>query len=253
MIFCNVSGPRSKTGGIGNNFFKIATALSFSKRHNVEACFSEWRYDIFRKDRVKFGTKREHINIENAYNELSFSFSPIPFKDNLEIRGYFQSEKYFEGYKEYIFYCFEPKEEIKDYLKKKYGWLISQDTVAIHVRRGDYLTNPLHPVLQKEYFEESIKKMPKQYLKVIFSDDIQWCKNNLDKDCYFVENEEDYIDLFLMSECNYHIISNSSFSWWGAYLGKKSEKKVIAPKNWFGGSLSSMSIKDIIPKGWNLV
>ena len=88
---------------------------------------------------------------------------------------------------------------------------------------------------------------------LIFSDDIVWCKNNFVGDKFiFIEGEEDYIDLWLMSLCNHNIIANSSFSWWGAWLNKNNNKTVIAPKNWFGPN-KKLDPTDLYCKDWLVI
>ena len=92
---------------------------------------------------------------------------------------------------------------------------------------------------------------PDTEIFVVFSDDIKWCKENfIGNNFYFVENEKDYIEMYLMSSCNNNIISNSSFSWWSAWINENENKKIIGPKNWFGPSLSNISDRDIIPLEW---
>lgn len=87
-------------------------------------------------------------------------------------------------------------------------------------------------------------------LFIVFSDDIEWCEENLPKDnFYYIKNEKDYIELYLMSMCNNNITCNSSFSWWGAWLNKKEDKKVIGPKIWFGSAINH-NTDDIIPQSW---
>jgi hypothetical protein len=125
-----------------------------------------------------------------------------------------------------------------------------KDYIGIHIRRGDYLRFPdHHPILPIEYYKTAI-----DYFKAdnvfVFSDDIDWCKSNIIGDnIIYIENEKDYIEMYLMSLCENNIISNSSFSWWGAWLNENKNKKVIGPKLWFGNAIQFIS-DDIIPEGW---
>jgi hypothetical protein len=87
---------------------------------------------------------------------------------------------------------------------------------------------------------------------LIFSDDINWCKNNLlikNKNIFFIEGNQDYIDLWLMSMCKNNIMANSTFSWWGAWLNKNPNKKVFVPRTWFGNMIKH-NTKDLIPNTW---
>lgn len=253
MIYCNVAGERKIIGGLGNNLFKIAAAASLAKKNNDEFSISAWRYDIFQDGVFKFGVDKKSINIENIYYEPYFQYQEIEYKSNMEVVGSFQSEKYFE--KQYIMESFKPKQQIKSYIIEKYGALLSKKTCSIHVRRGDYLTNSKrHPVLPEDYYRMAMNKMVDWNVEsfIIISDDINWCKNTnvfKNNNVFFVCNEKDYIDLFLMSMCDHNIISNSTFSWWGAWLNGNNIKKVIAPKIWFGPGLS-FDTKDVVPEEW---
>ena len=122
---------------------------------------------------------------------------------------------------------------------------------SIHVRRGDYVKHPNHhPVQTIEYYNKSVEMVGKDTTIVVFSDDIEWCKKNFNIDnIIYIEDEKDYIELYLMSLCDNNIISNSSFSWWGAWLNTNENKKVIAPNKWFGSAINE-NTNDIIPKGW---
>ena len=89
---------------------------------------------------------------------------------------------------------------------------------------------------------------------LVFSDDIKWCKENFIGDNFiFVENEKDYIDLYLMSMCNHNIISNSSFSWWGAWLNQSKEKVVISPEKWYGPNKGDRNLDDLLMSDWILI
>jgi len=104
--------------------------------------------------------------------------------------------------------------------------------VALHVRRGDYLLHPNHLVLPLQYYQNALlymDAMKKDIQVFIFSDDLDWCRNNF-AECNFVELPEDYLEFELMRECKHFIIANSTFSWWAAYLSMNAT--IIAPKNW---------------------
>ena len=106
----------------------------------------------------------------------------------------------------------------------------------------------------KEYFQKAISLFSQDALFVVFSNDINWCKTNLQglaKNLIFIENEPYYHDFYLMSLCKHQIISNSSFSWWAAYLNRNPDKIVIAPINWFTKA-SGFHSKDLFPDEWIL-
>lgn len=146
---------------------------------------------------------------------------------------YLQGEEYFEDY--------------ADEIKRLYGAGISKiDQVSIHVRRGDYVNNPFYvDLFSVGYYEKAMAMFPGASF-LVFSDDIEWCKlQDIFKNCEFSEGNSEIEDLNLMASCQGHIIANSSFSWWGAYLGKG---KVVAPsaKNWYRDGVE----RSKCPKNW---
>lgn len=142
-------------------------------------------------------------------------------KDN-GIDHYYQDPRFFEGYEDEIRAMFkEPSEAL--------------DMVAIHVRRGDYVNNPFYVDLTKtNYYEDAMLEFPDADF-LIFSDDIEWCKNYPSfAGCEFSEGRTEVEDMNLMASCKGIIMANSSFAWWGAFL---SDAKVIAPKAWYSDGI----------------
>ena len=141
---------------------------------------------------------------------------------------------------------------IKQIIAEKYDSILKKRTTAIHVRRGDYLKfSKHHPAQTAEYYNNGMELLRnKTDTFIVCSDDIEWCKQNIIGDnVVYIENERDYIELYLISLCDNVIISNSSFGWWGAWLNKNSNKTVIATKQWFGEAISHNE-SDIIPNKW---
>jgi hypothetical protein len=190
------------------------------------------------------------------------AFDPtiLQLPDNVCLDGYWQSEKYFPG--------------IRALLKKEFTLRVSSDgedhqlqerirgcaAVSLHVRRGDYLTNPHaakhHGTCDRDYYDLAVsfikKKFPAAEL-FIFSDDPHWSAMNMNFDLPTTivsktDGTAEGRDLTLMSSCRHHIIANSSFSWWGAWLGDDPEKIVIAPKRWFNDPARFTG--DLVPEGW---
>jgi hypothetical protein len=160
----------------------------------------------------------------------------LPEMGNVDLFGYFQSEKYFYNCKRTILDIFKIHET-----KLESGF--------IHIRRGDYVSLPTyHPLQTIDYYQTGMDKLKLNHY-YCFSDDIQWCKENLkDHRIEFVENTTEIQDLELMMQCKGSIIANSSFSWWGAFLGN--HNNVIIPRNWFGPSIGSYNIEDRLCDGW---
>jgi len=181
-----------------------------------------------------------------------FEYTEAKTSDNNIIDGFFQSEKYFVHNRDKILEVLGPKENITDTINERYGNLLKKRTTSIHVRRGDYVRHPNHhPTQTVEYYQEAISKLnDKTDLFLIFSDDIEWCKENLKiENAVYIDNEKDYIELYLMARCDNNIIANSSFSWWGAWLNENEDKVVIGPEKWFGSAINH-DTKDLLPEKW---
>jgi hypothetical protein len=168
------------------------------------------------------------------------------------IDGFFQSEKYFAHHRKLVIDFFDFSFINKKYIDENYTYITDKKCTSIHIRRGDYLKFPNHhPTQTIDYYYDSIEILKNNTdLFVIFSDDIQWCKENLKlENILYIEDEKDYIELYLMSLCDNNIISNSSFSWWGAWLNENPRKKVIGPLKWFGDAIQHKT-GDILPENW---
>ncbi|HAS85065.1 MAG TPA: hypothetical protein DCS23_03295 [Candidatus Yonathbacteria bacterium] len=177
--------------------------------------------------------------LKKHYVDYDASF----FKKNHKyIEGYFQSEKNFIEVKDKALKEFTLKKESEVFLAEK-NKIDKTKSVSVHIRRGDYVndpkTNSAHGVCSKEYYEKAINLMQSKIelpIFYFFSDDILWVKKEFGErtDFKYVSNSrlKEYEELFLMSSCSNHIIANSSFSWWGAYLNKNPKKIVIAPRKW---------------------
>lgn len=175
------------------------------------------------------------------------------------LSGYWQSDKYFQAYAPEIRADFTFKPPLSDRNAKLAEQICQVNAVSLHVRRGDYVNNAkanaTHGICALEYYRAAISfitgRVNHPYF-FIFSDDIAWVKDNLkiDEPCQYVahnQGEESFTDMRLMSLCRHHIIANSSFSWWGAWLNPREDKIVIAPKKWFA---NQNNIKDLFPQGW---
>lgn len=252
----------SLQGGLANNLFQISCAYSYSKTNNKELILLNKKKGIvhnplnfYKENVLKNITLFEDYKFSNfkEITEKSFSYEKLP-KENGDVMlsGYFQTEKYFQEYKKEIQDLFISEKHIST-LKDKYKNLFIETTCSIHVRRGDYLSFPhIHPVQNMNYYMKAIKSMPKNTIFLIFSDDIEWCKSNfpdIPEKFILISGQKDYEDLYLMSLCDNNIIANSSFSWWGAWLNRNENKKVVAPSTWFG-SAASYDTKDLYCENW---
>jgi hypothetical protein len=176
--------------------------------------------------------------------------------DHVSLHGYFQTEKYFKHIENEIRDDFIFKDEVLMPCKEMISSI--KNPIALHVRRSDYLTNSdNHPPCSIEYYQKALNFFDKDRNVIIFSDDPSWCqKQKLFFDDRFMisENTDNRVDLCLMSLCDDFIIANSTFSWWGAWLSTKKNKKVIAPVQWFGtGYTKDYDTKDLIPDDWTRI
>lgn len=250
-------------GRLGNNLFQIAAGASLAKANHTEAVFyignhvtfdktalfdylEPFRSNILRKVDLRPGTL---VGAESI-KEQQFEYSPIPYSDGALVEGFFQSERYFDP--ALVRELFAIDEQTKQYIDQKYGDILKGEITSIHVRRGDYyheLDN--HPMMSMYYFKRAIDQIGKNSRFLICSNDIEWCKSRFKGDNFtFAENESAIVDLYLQSMCTNNIISNSSFSWWAAWLNAHPNKKVVAPFPWFGVAKSHVDTRDLYPENW---
>jgi hypothetical protein len=144
-------------------------------------------------------------------------------------------------------FCVRTELHTPEYLELK-AKILSEESVSLHVRRGDYCTNDGFNVLPMEYYKDALKHVKGKVY--VFSDDIPWCKANF-KDVEFV-HMEDYLEFELMKHCTHNIIANSSFSWWGAFLNENPSKIVVAPQRWRTRDADQEHFMStfILPKNW---
>lgn len=206
--------------------------------------------------------KRKLIHNPHRINERLWAFDPEVLKvsDNVYLDGYWASEKYFSEIAEVLRAELTPKDRMDGVNAEMASEMARVTSVCIHVRRGDYVTNPeinrVHGTCSLKYYNKCIGEMA---LKIrnphfyVFSDDIPWTKKNLILEypvTYVDQNnkENDFKDLYLMSKCKHHIIANSSFSWWGAWLSNSEDHIVFATSRWL--SPGRTDVQDIIPDRW---
>lgn len=206
-----------------------------------------------------FFPKRKSMT--SGTTQIPFDYNEVTRNDNVFYDGYWQNEKFFEPVREKIIETFTFSSFEDDKNKELASKLKNKRAVSCHVRRGDYLKDPVMCVCSSDYYArsiEQIKKVADPDLYCIFSDDISWCKDNLfgligeGKEVIFVDwnkGKESYRDIQLMSLCHYNIIANSSFSWWGAWLNNHDDKVVLVPEIWMNKPL----VNDPICDSWKRV
>lgn len=264
-------------GGLGNQMFQYALILALEKRYG-ENVLADIHYmnDYDRHHgielekifpvKLKLATKDDikklsfyastykmhkylkwlHIRKPSTIVEiLSKPYHADVFTDkSCYYDGYWQDSRYYIDIKEELAECFTFKNPLNPNNQETLNHICSCNSIGIHIRRGDYLKKARYRgICDVEYYTKAIKLVKEQISNphfYFFSNDIEWCKDNLmslmaDSEYSIVDwnkGEDSYIDMQLMSNCQSLIIANSSFSWWAAYLGYKKDL-VIAPKTWF--------------------
>lgn len=268
-------------GGLGNQLFQYAFYLSLKKRHpltfflfdNEDTLYCHYGITLesafgitlaqkgkcFRRLRRHFPIiirKAHRVEQKNSlqYNEKYLSGRWLV----AWYEGYWQSEKYFNPMADEVRKTFRFRENLmNEHTLQMAETLRGGNYVSVHIRRGDYMNlTDYFGLCDISYYKKAIDYF-KQFLLnpifVIFSDDIQWAKDNIQCDgVIFVDwNQEtdSWQDMYLMSCCKHNIVANSSFSWWGAWLNTNKDKIVVAPHHWFNYSPNY----DIIPEQWILL
>jgi hypothetical protein len=235
---------------LGNNLFQLAAALSLSAE--ITICVpleNEYQFTLKYKDTFFKGFPILNYVPDgiSVYEESFYHYSEIPYKNgtDLIIKGYFQSYKYLN--RDRVLKQYAVDKDTMEFIQLTYPKILKGGYTSIHIRRGDYLkVLHKHPFCGIKYYLKAINLIGKNENFIVVSDDIAWCKNNLKlKNIIYVENTSPIIDLYIQSFCDNNILSNSSFSWWGAYLNDNNNKKVILPSLWFGYRFK-VDVKDLI-------
>lgn len=195
--------------------------------------------------------------------EPHFSYWPALLeraRQGAYLQGYWQSERYFSGHAARIRTDFSFKEDLQGSNLKIAHAILQGSAISIHIRRGDYVSNPktlsVHGNCPPDYYHAAIETLLQRCPDArlfAFSDDPQWVSQVLQPrypDLVLVDHNkgmESYNDMRLMSMCHHHVIANSSFSWWGAWLNPRPDKMVVAPARWFADGRDT---RDLIPEGW---
>jgi hypothetical protein len=249
-------------GGLGNQLFAAANAIAQGLKHNRKVVFlpqshtpgqgngaENYLNNVFRN--LKFVDSLENFKIKQ---ENSFNYSGVnPHQTNTIFTGYYQSTKNWFGFENEIRNIFLPPKDLVDFFHKKYPELGQENTLSLHVRRSEYLVYPrIHPTISKEYINKALEIIGNYSSVFVFSDDHDWVNQHLNlKNKILVNEQYDWQELYLMGLCKNHIMSNSTFSWWGTFLNENKNKKIIVPSVWFGPDGPNGS--DIYEDYWSLI
>jgi hypothetical protein len=256
-------------GRLGNQMFQYTSLRGLAAKHGYEYCLPPRSVvaksdlncansDITIFECFELPDAPKHVTNFQKVMESNFGLDENLWNncpDNISLYGYFQTEKYFEHIEDDIRTAFTFADVIKQPTEEAFNSNFGDtEVIAIHLRRGDYLKYPHHPVQTLEYYAQGLSHMPEDIPVMIFSDGIEWCK---EQDLFqgerflFAEGNSTGVDLCLQSLCTYHIIANSSFSWWGSWLAKS--KKTVAPSIWFAGPDASKNLSDLYCPGWIII
>lgn len=198
-----------------------------------------------------------------SFHEQSLAYDPTfhDLPDQTYLRGYWQSEKYFQHISKELRSELTRPETIDETNQQFINDMANCDSASLHIRRGDYVSNTktskVHGTCSIEYYKKAAAHIAQTTNSnptfFVFSDDPEWTKQNLELPfpMKFVTHnpiDDPWLDLQLMKSCQHHIIANSSFSWWGAWLNDSPSKTVIAPERWFADP--NMRDQDIVPESW---
>jgi len=245
-----------KNGRLGNQMFQYATLLSvgLTRGYQVGIPANQQISKVFSLNNAEY---LDNFDNKLTYAEKEFAFDGSIFlvPDNVDLHGYFQSGYYFGHCDDFIRKEFEFKDEIKEKAKNFLSQFSNTPLCSVHVRRGDYKNlSHYHTNLGSEYYVPACSLVYQNIPNVkflVFSDDPDWCKDAFkDERFIVVDTKDDALDLCIMSQCLAHVIANSSFSWWGAWLSKSTA--VVAPKQWFGPS-GPKNWESVYQQGWVLV
>jgi len=275
-------------GGLGNQMFQYAFGKCLAIKHNTvlmldlswfknckerkfeldnlniqyEKCNSAENKRLKGFKRIFFrifkNPEKSCLHVTEKYFHFDSAMLNLP--DNVYIDGYWQSEKYFKEIENIIRQDFSFKLPAEGKNKELLEQILSTNSVSLHIRRGDYITDPsvndVHGSCSLEYYDKAVKyiieKIDDPHF-FIFSDEPEWAKENLSipYPMIIIDNNDKnsgHEDIRLMSNCKHNIIANSSFSWWGTWLNNNPDKIVLAPEKWFLSQ--SYDTKDLIPEGW---
>lgn len=257
-----------KHGEFGNQLFQIAATIGHAFNVKDDAIFPKWVGLLSNDDYAKYFQYPilENPNLKvpkQLYSEKSFDFNEIPQVKDLDLFGYFQSERYFENCKDIILKAFTPNENLFRHL----NILDYKNSVCVQLRFYDnkrpYSTGVFTPDPKDnnfyytpedniQYYKHAINYFGYKKNYIVITNNTEKARQMFGEytNFYFFENYNYLDQFFIQTKCEHNIISNSSFGWWGAWLNKNPDKVVFAPKNWFK---NDMPIKDLYPEGWKVI
>jgi hypothetical protein len=240
-----------------SNFNIIENISTVDEVKSLKACENR----VSRKVRA-IANRYVPLSWQSHIQEKYFHFDPavLSIKHDAYLSGYWQSERYFADFAGVLRNDFTFRKPLVAENKRLAEKMLEYNSVSIHIRRGDYVSvaknASFYESCSLDYYYKGLAKISERQPDLhvyVFSDDIEWAKQNLDISypITFInhnQGENAFEDMRLMSLCKHNIIANSSFSWWGAWLNQTPEKIVIAPERWF--AQGSNDTRDLLPGSW---
>lgn len=236
-------------GRFANQLFQVASTLGIAVRNNAQAVFPEWPYEKYFNIELQHGSAAGWPVLEDQ----GFFYKDTIIVGNTDLKGYFQSEKYFNQAQGRPFQFKE--QVIIDAADKLGQGAFDKPAILMHIRRGDYVNNPHYYQLPITYYISSLLKIPdwQECNLIIISDDLPYAKVHFQclPNAIFADGLNEVESMALSGMADHFILSNSTYSWWCAYLGEKQHSIVIHPGHLFRGpSLGSNDTKDFWPERW---
>ena len=254
-----------RLGQLGNQMFQYAALFAIARRRGYGFCIPPAIVvDQYREQRLQqafvlpgAATIAFHAGAP-VVRPRSFAFDPElahGCPDHVDLVGYFQSERWFESEAAQVRAEFAFHPAILGPCQAAIAALGPQ-VIGLHVRRGDFVVkSESFPPCGADYYARALERMPAALPVMVFSDDLDWCRAQpvfSGDRFHFSDGRSASQDLCLMSLCRHHVIANSSFSWWGAWLAGREGQVVVAPKRWFGetGHTAALDTRDLVPERW---
>lgn len=247
-------------GNLGNQLHQLATLIGFSEKYGCELVLPEWKYARYFQHPPKQELVKTELLIEEPYYHYTPEFWDVYQHDfktkNVDILGWLQTEKYWEHCKEKVIEALQFDAALEKSVTLKFRKALQKETIAVSIRRGDFITNPNFYFLPMEYYFGALQQyFPDlgKYNVLFFSDDLDYCIAHIKHrpNFYFAKGLSGIAQLCLMSHCRHFVISNSSFSWWGAMLGEKDNSIIIRSPYQLTGELQNrFDTKDYYPERW---
>jgi hypothetical protein len=267
-------------GGLGNQLFQYAFGTFLCKQRNESLKLDISSLGSSKDTKREFKLDKFNIKTNIASQKEINKYKPSDFSDFLHkkilrqfnigwkstllqskstyFEGYWQSYKYFTAIRNQLLSEITLKNTITNIYQEFLEKIKNSNSIAIHIRHGDFIKNKSHGICDINYYQNAIEIIKNKITNptlFIFSDDIPWVKQNLKTDLpifYIFQTDPDEVqELMLMSQCQHQIIANSTFSWWGAWLNQNPNKIVIAPKKW--NNRYQKYYKYLLPDEWEVI